>query len=455
MVLLQFSVLPLYLTYGVLSITIIPATLHLPKKYHTISSPASSDLELFLQSYPGISSNRSDAVDNAKLLTPGLNGEPILNASGIFPLRDSFVRSAIHAWTQNQHFVIRPEHVWFTILGQLNFFLSNHQENAEVREKIEYQKKINFDIRNYWPYSNLSTFNASRIVDQETRGRFKLNWTHSWLQPGFSTSKRFEDSILATLLFTGPINSSQVNDPIPDHMLEPLPGTPRPSTCGMPSITLLGTRDDWHRLFQKLEPFHFFGSQPGDYSRTLRPILSRFVRSFDEPSGPEIRGFWDATVTNKDSSESKAEGCLEESVISGWISGLHYWDEYGRMLSRSRGERGFTLDGIVYPPRNTSDMPHAYTRTPIRSRTSFIAGYLYTRLGDLMAGMVGKKITSGQPEGYAAAMQRINLTIPSTISEERQSILEPFSRWILIYQLSTCPGSSSSWEEFQRCLGPG
>jgi hypothetical protein len=64
--------------------------------------------------------------------------------------------------------------VWFIILGQLNFYLSSHQESKEVRDRIEYQKKITSDLRDtiasatgasndgeYW-------YNIARLLDRMT-----------------------------------------------------------------------------------------------------------------------------------------------------------------------------------------------------------------------------------------------------------------------------------------------
>jgi Domain of unknown function (DUF4419) len=431
----QTTTLLLFLSYGVTSVTIIPASPYPPKRYWPLSDPVSSDLELFLQSYPKIGSNKPKIVEfNATHLSSAIRSQPITKNSGIYPSQDSFVRGAIDAWARNQHFVIRPENVWFTILGQLNLYLSNHQDNNEVRDKIEYQKKITFDSRRYWSTDDYEDgeykYNTFKILDWETRGRFKTSATYSWLQPNFSTSKPYEDAIIANLLLTGPVDSSSVGDPFPSSTHSPGLGAQSSSPpCGMPSITLMGTQKDWQQLLLKLERIPDFGSQPAEYSTIIRPILSRFVTSFDQPNGQDIRQFWDAIVTGGGGGEGK--GCLGESVVAGWINGFHYWDAYGRLLSRGGESKGFSLDGVVYPSRSINDMPHTFTSTPLQSRVN-ILGYIYINLGDLAAGMVGKKITNGAPESYATAIQRANFTLPSTITKEHHSMLEPFSRWLLI-----------------------
>jgi hypothetical protein len=431
----QTTALLLFLGYGVSSITIIPATLYPPKLYRPLSDPVSSDLELFVQSYPKIGRNRPKIVEhNATHLSSAIRSQPITKNSGIYPSQDSFVDGAIDAWVRNQHFVIRPENVWFTILGQLNLYLSNRQDNNEVRDRIEYQKNITFDSRRYLTADDYEggeyKYNIFKILDWETRGRFKTSASYSWLQPNFSTSKRYEDAIIANLLLTGPVDSSSVGDALPSSTHPPgLAAKSLSSPCGMPSITLMGTQDDWRRLLLKLERLSGFGSQPAEYSTTIRPILSRFVKSFDEPNGQDIRRFWESIVTGGGGSEEN--GCLGGSIVAGWINGFDYWDASGRLLSRNAESKAFSLDGVAYPSRSINDMPHTYTSTPLISRGN-ILGYVYIHLGNLTAGTVGKKITNGVPESYAMAMGRANLTLPSTITKEHHSMLEPFSRWLLI-----------------------
>jgi hypothetical protein len=333
-----------FLICGVVSITIIPATLYEPKQYQPTSDPVSSDLDLFLKSYPNIGYKRPNLAEyNAKMFSPAIRSQPITKSSNIYASQDSFVQGAIDAWIQNQHFVIRPENVWFTILSQLNLYLSSHQNESQVRSIIEYQKDITFDIRNYRNRDDeeerILRYNIADIVDGETRDRFKAPETRAWLQAKFSTSKGYEDAIIANLLLTGPVNSSTAGYTPPNS---PYPGSATSFLCGMPSITLLGTQTDWSLLLQKLERLPIFGPQPAEYAKMLRPILSRFVKSFDNPTDADIRNFWDMIVRVRG---LRGEGttCSTADLVSGWINGFHYWDAFGRVLS---GGGSLRLDGV-------------------------------------------------------------------------------------------------------------
>jgi hypothetical protein len=442
---------------GATSITIIPSTLYLPKQYQALSNPASSDLDLFLKSYPKIGYNRPKLAEfNASRLVPTSRSQPITKSSNIYPSQDSFVQGTIDAWTQNQHFMIDPEIVWFTILKQLNYYLSNHQDSGQVQNNINYQKKITFDLDLYLNLEHHTVgefiYNVSRILDIETRGRFKAPELYSWLKPSFTTSKRYEDAIIANLLLTGPINSLSSGYNAPSSANTPLDNASplSSSECGMPSITLLGTQSDWKQLLQNIERLTAFGTQPTNYGEGLRVIISRFVQSFDNPNDPTIRRFWDTIVSNA----SQDGECLRSSIVSGWVTGFYYWDASGQMLPRDRATTPFYLDREGFFSRSISDLPHTYTNTPLRYR-GMAMGPVYTLLGNLTAGMVGKRVTRGAPEGYAAAMQKADFSLPPTVSQQQHSMLEPISRWLLITEPCEALAGESVISTWSRCHSPG
>ena len=51
--------------------------------------------------------------------------------------------------------------------------------------------------------------------------------------------------------------------------------------CGIPSVTLLGTRDDWVKLRARVEKFDQFGYEPTKWAALLRPVCDQFIACFD------------------------------------------------------------------------------------------------------------------------------------------------------------------------------
>jgi hypothetical protein len=99
-------------------------------------------------------------------------------------------------------------------------------------------------------------------------------------------------------------------------------------TCenDIPSFTLLGTQKDWQRLLLKVKKLGEFGVEMAGYSKSLRSIMSCFVRSFQELNSVDIRQFWSNMVTTKE------KKCNTTRKISGWINGFHHWDKVGSLL---------------------------------------------------------------------------------------------------------------------------
>jgi len=62
--------------------------------------------------------------------------------------------------------------------------------------------------------------------------------------------------------------------------------------CGIPSFALLGEKRDWELLEAKLDRLSEVGTEPTRYMVQLRPILKRFVKTYDDPQDTEIRKFW-------------------------------------------------------------------------------------------------------------------------------------------------------------------
>ncbi|OAQ87516.1 hypothetical protein VFPFJ_01587 [Purpureocillium lilacinum] len=271
----------------------------------------------------------------------------------IFPSSGSFVRGAIDAWAQHQHLVLRPDVVWFEILTQLNFYMAKHAD--ELRhlfvDKAEREQIIVRELD--WP-SVVGAF--GKHIQQ----RVKTDWLLDWITPGFTTSTA-HDNITATVLMMG----------LTQRYFEFIGGI----RCGIPSVQLLGERADWARLLDKLEHLPRLGAEPAAYARALRPILSRFVQTWDEPGSDAVREFWGQIVT-ADRGVSCGTG-PHEFFMSGWITGFLHWREAGGLRVR-KGEdepmtpeearrQGYTVVGdVVYVDELLESLPVGYAKAPLK-----------------------------------------------------------------------------------------
>jgi hypothetical protein len=313
--------------------------------------------------------------------------------AGIYPSSDSFVRGAIVAWANHQSLVLRPEAVWFEILAQLNFYMTGHAE--EVRHLF-----VNFQGKEEITVLELTWKKVIAAFASEIQKRVKTRWLLGWVTPGFSTSTR-NDNLTATVLMMG----------LMQHYFQFTGGI----ICGIPSVTLLGTRQDWVKLSLKLDHLADFGAEPARYARNLKPILGRFVQTWDEPHSRAVRSFWSQIVR-----ANKVFSCgagPAEFAVSGWITGFMHWREDATLVAPNgtvAQPDDVRLDNVAYTRVNIEHIPVGYAKAPLVMLD-------YPRRGEnttayLLAGNIG-----------------INRTTSHTMVRrgKHEVLAEPLSSWFL------------------------
>lgn len=99
------------------------------------------------------------------------------------------------------------------------------------------------------------------------------------------------------------------------------------TTCGIPSITLKGTPEDWQRVLEKTQKLSQYGLD--GWVKELEPILTEFVRAAE---GHPNQQFWQCIVKKirEDELRAAGEGCGDETeptILDGWFVKLYPdWD---------------------------------------------------------------------------------------------------------------------------------
>ncbi|CAH0043546.1 unnamed protein product [Clonostachys solani] len=321
--------------------------------------------------------------------------EASLPTGQIFPSSDGLVRGAIEAWAKHQHLVLRPDEVWFEILTQLNFYMTKHAENIRHLFVDHEGKEEIFVEERSW----------RRVIgafSEAIQTRIKTPWLYDWIMPGFTTSDE-NDELTATVLMMG----------LMQHYFDFSGGI----TCGLPKVTLLGERKDWVQLLEKLDYLEEFGEEPGEYAQELRPILSRFVKTWDEPESDETKKFWGQIVRAK--APFSCGGGDAEYDMSGWITGFLKWRPSGdlRVYRAPKGELGedipnldarsddengpVVLDGVTYVQESLFTIPIAYAKVPMKM-IDYPKGGIDTK-AYLLAGNVAVNRTKTSDEKFVRA----------------------------------------------------
>jgi len=95
--------------------------------------------------------------------------------------------------------------------------------------------------------------------------------------------------------------------------------------CGIPRVTLAGEKKDWENVLQRLEKLKEYGVQSIAWYHLLVPVLSRFVKAFDDPNGAENIDFWQRVAHFEG-------GGSGPTWLSGWITAFCVFDAKGKWI---------------------------------------------------------------------------------------------------------------------------
>lgn len=301
----------------------------------------------------------------------------------ITPSENGLVRAIFSAYSSHYNLVLRPEDVWFSILSQLGFYVNAHAEELRsyfVSHEGQKELTVKSAIRDFGALAMAMTEQIQENVkDPELR---------EWIMPAFSTTTT-SDKIVSAILMMG--------------VLQKYFSYKMCLMCGIPSVTLLGERDDWVLLLSKIDKIPELGEEPTQFTTLLRPILQHFISSFDNSSSPDTVDFWQRSVH----SQGGGSGL---SYLSGWVTAFCFWDAEGRPLYRQdtvANGLGGNLDGIWYHRVDTDEIPSGYNTVPVK-----VDDFGNVYMTKMLAGLVGIEATpitsaSGQEAGSLNTIQPV------------------------------------------------
>ncbi|CDO68660.1 hypothetical protein BN946_scf184790.g9 [Trametes cinnabarina] len=347
----------------------------------------------------------------------------------LLPETNGFVRTVLEAYASHRHLVLRPDDVWMAILTQLSFYVNAHAE--ELREYfVAHEGKKELIVEAVGNRYSVDFGYLSRRMTREIHENVVDSTLVDWILPDFSTTTTKDRTVSAVIMM-----STLKEYFVYGFVL----------TCGIPTITLLGTQDDWQALLRRLDRLPMLGAEPAAWAQMLRPILRRFVDVFDNPEQPDL-GFWRSVV------HKHSEGCGED-VLSGWVTAFCVWDHKGVWKAgklperpevhrdgkenaagkqeanlgrvdidrRFRSRREYMLDGVQYFTIRVQDIPAGYCEVDVTVNDNGV------RLDcNMIAGHVASKVLRSEPDGEK------NTLTPSAqwfIYEKRSSPMPNHMPW--------------------------
>jgi hypothetical protein len=353
--------------------------------------------ELFAQTCPAeaklssriIQSSISNSTFQESKITPSVNG---------------FVKAAWDAYSSHHHLTIRPDDIWFAILSQLNFYINANAE--DLREYfVEHKDKKELIVEDVGTIDTVDFGLFARRMTGLIQQNVKDPNLRDWMMPAFSTTK-VDDRTTAAILMMG---SLQAYFEYTSTL-----------TCGIPSVTLLGEREDYQDILERLDKLDELGPQTKDWAALLRPILRMFVASFDDATTFEVKSFW--------SKIAHYQGGSGMSYLSGWLTAFCYWRKDGNSLYYQKAPKfhdPYTpneeknirwsqceLDGVKYHTIDTHDIPNGFADVPVKVNDN---GKIHET--KMVAGSLGVQIDKSGDKGEGG--------------EEKWDSLRSVSGWVM------------------------
>ncbi|KAF6785753.1 hypothetical protein CSOJ01_15533 [Colletotrichum sojae] len=287
--------------------------------------------------------SRQDFLQNGILHTSFKSPD---TSAGIVPAENGFWQTIIRAFQQDLHLTLRPDDVWLAILVQVSFFIGNKKRAEALRHKFvahEGREHVNVDGG-----ATLETTKIGGVVDALVKGvQEKLVDPDiaTVLLPEFSTTTK-DDRATAAIAFLGAMKNYFTYE--------------FNTGCGFPSVTLLGTRDDWAKMQDGLDFLATLGDETIEWVACLSKVLEYMVASFDRPDDEDVKDFWMRAVHYG----RRMSG--EPRKLSGWLTAFSWWGPVGDRLESfkcaSISQEYLTLDGVEFPVIKASKIPMSITR---------------------------------------------------------------------------------------------
>jgi hypothetical protein len=306
-------------------------------------SPSTVKLEVWQKSHPervqkadailhGAASQNANHATEILQSTFPIKDDATSTSPFVVPQSNGFVHTVMDAYNYHHALVLRPDDVWICILTQFNFFLNGPGRAEALRSKfVAHKGEKELVIRTT---GNRYTVDFGALALQMT-DKIQENVVdpelRAWILPSFSTTTA-NDTVVAAVTMMATFRAYF------DYTFK--------LVCGIPLVRLEGEREDWEDILARIEKLKEYGLETTAWYHLLRPVLSRFVRAFDDTdfaSSDENSNFWQRVA-------HVLAGGSGPSYLSGWITSFCAFSNEGvwlgnKLVSVHSCAPGFPLTG--------------------------------------------------------------------------------------------------------------
>ena len=268
--------------------------------------------------------------------------------------KDAFYKSIIQAYATHKSITLSPDMIWLLISQGFARYVNGHAE--ELRPQlVSHRGKIDLKVES-----------AHDLLSNDA------DW--SQLLEAFSleiecnTKGDIAKTIIADFSTTGQVERIASQITLMESMKSYFTFIASHIMCGIPSITLKGTPDDWRLVLKKTQQLEAYGLS--HWTKSLEPILQEFINAAE---GKPNQRFWQGIVKKYDVDMF----CGQEATISGWI------------LNFFPSKNGYTPNEVTAEQEMPSDRVRVNFKYQIKSPNGKIISETPM---ELWAGFIGAEI---------------------------------------------------------------
>ena len=279
-----------------------------------------------------------------------------------FKGKDVFFQTIVRAYAEHRPLVLSPDMVWLLISQGFARYVNAHSD--ELRDQIvSHTEKMDLVVETEKDllhedadWKKLIAGFAAQI-NEYTKGDVAKTITADFTTTGVTERIVSQVTLMETV--------KTYFDYVVHYM-----------GCGIPSITLMGTPQDWQKVLEKTEQLEKYGM--GDWFKSLKPILTEFIKASE---GKPNQAFWQNMVKKENPDKlvgNKICDLRKPTVLDGW------------MLKLFPDENGLTLDQVPH----IHEMPSERVYVDFRYQVIDIANgnVIVDTPMELIAGYIGTEV---------------------------------------------------------------
>jgi hypothetical protein len=251
-------------------------------------------------------------------------------------LGNGFAGTAFAAYNAHHNLVLSPDHVWVAITTAFANYVDRNAE--EMRDYF-----VNFDGKKQIVVRGVGTITTadydsliSQISDQVDRNT--KDDVREWLECDFTTTSKLDRTVSKVVLMGAMKHYFNYKISL---------------LCGLPSVTLKGTLEDWKEVRRRVDRIGTYGRKDLDqWAEVLGFVLDEFVNAYQ---GKVDKDFWNRIAHER-------SGGSGPTYLGGWILAFIPFTDSGDFVLNPLAEIKRTHK---YGEMDTNDVPPSAVEVPV------------------------------------------------------------------------------------------